>query len=428
MSWTSKKKASQEKQHPVLVLEPNESINAIDLKNENGVLSLKIDEKGIWFVTQPLSARADAEQVKGLLYRLTQDSRGKTISDAQQQTQEFGLAAPSRTLTFYTQSGKTGTLRLGRRAPVGERYYANWDHEKTIFLMDAPWAESVFRAPEEYRYRNVFEFPLRSINQISVARAQQVIEFTKEKNQWRTPQAQDVVDEEKIEDFLYLLSALRVKEFVEQPTTLDAALVKRLAQPDVLVTLKWGNSSAQLRLVGPEDKKKAYLAQGGSQDGFVWIDERQMKGFPQSKNDFLDRTLFDFEAFEVKSIQCEYGGLKKIAQKKEGHWLVDGKLGTEADQTMAEWIRLVSQLQYLDRKDKSEVKSLAVVTPFHFKMESENGKMLSFSWYSLGEKSCLVAESSPSVYFLLDSEIKMFEALAKPLMTMEAPQATTTHA
>ncbi len=105
------------------------------------------DDAGVWTVAEATNANDLAtDQVKAvgtmsILASLTAVDRFTTDKLA-----DFGLDAPTHTLTLTDKEGKTYTVRVGRQAPANPRYYALVnDDAQTVYVLPKDLIDNIVR-------------------------------------------------------------------------------------------------------------------------------------------------------------------------------------------------------------------------------------------------------------------------------------------
>lgn len=105
------------------------------------------DDAGVWTVVEATNASDLAtDQVKAvgtmsILASLTATDRFTTDKLA-----DFGLDAPTHTLTLTDKDGKTYTVKVGRQAPANPRYYALVnDDAQTVYVLPKDLVDNLVR-------------------------------------------------------------------------------------------------------------------------------------------------------------------------------------------------------------------------------------------------------------------------------------------
>ena len=94
-----------------------EEIQAITIKQESEILTLKIDEQAeekSWNITAPIAKKADLQTVEFLVAELENLKSDRTITTSVSQLSEYGLEKPEITLEIKLKDGKINRLFLGQ--------------------------------------------------------------------------------------------------------------------------------------------------------------------------------------------------------------------------------------------------------------------------------------------------------------------------
>lgn len=96
----------------------------------------------------PSGDPSDRLRVNSLVFRLASLRASRRLTDASNPA-EFGLAAPSLTMTLRLASGETQTLELGSKAPAEAGTYARKAGDPTIYVVSNALAQDIERLVTE---------------------------------------------------------------------------------------------------------------------------------------------------------------------------------------------------------------------------------------------------------------------------------------
>jgi hypothetical protein len=185
-----------------------------------------------WKLAKPLSARADASVVEGLVGRLeTAQAKSIVSEDAKPaDLRKYGLDSPATSVTLHLGSARA-TLALGSEAE-GDAVYARDVTKPVVVTIDKSVADDLKKSADDYRRKDIFEFRAYNAERIELTRNGQATAFERVKSTeegkadtWKrvAPAAADA-DREKVEKLLTALADLRAASFTDSRagTGLDA--------------------------------------------------------------------------------------------------------------------------------------------------------------------------------------------------------------
>jgi hypothetical protein len=167
-----------------------------------------------WSIVKPIAARADYAAVEGAIERLSSAQMQALAEDQQAPLKQYGLDAPSATMTISTGSA-TATLMLGKTENAV--VFAKDASRPLIFTVAPTLRTDVVKDVGEFRRKDLFDFRSFTASRIEISRggATQTFEHSKDKDGkdvWKDA-AGKLVDTPKVEDALAKLSGLRATSF-----------------------------------------------------------------------------------------------------------------------------------------------------------------------------------------------------------------------
>jgi hypothetical protein len=196
----------------------------------SGAAPLSFARKGEdWRFTAPWDAKADYNQVDGLVGRLYQARMTSVVaSDGLADLRKYGLDRPQATAIVGTGSGRA-TLALGTKAEDGGLYARDMSRPM-VFTVDATLLDDLKKNPDDLRRRDIFEFRSYSALGMEATLGGRTWTFEKQKaappadpsaaappDVWTLAGAgSGDIDQDAVSDFLMTVSNLRAESFATQ--------------------------------------------------------------------------------------------------------------------------------------------------------------------------------------------------------------------
>ncbi|MGE0702916.1 MAG: DUF4340 domain-containing protein [Vicinamibacterales bacterium] len=216
-------------------------VQSLTVNNAGSAISFE-KEGTDWRLASPLTGRADAAMVDGLIGSVAGAQMRSVAAEnaSPEELRKYGVEKSDLTVSFNNNGTVTG-VQLG--APVDENtLYARNSAGGLVVVIDKSIADMVRRPAEEYRRRELFGFRSFTASHIEFTRNSQTIVFERPTSSdgntpapWRrtAPTAGDV-DASQIESLLNDVANMRVTSFVASTanTGLDAPVLTVTATYD----------------------------------------------------------------------------------------------------------------------------------------------------------------------------------------------------
>jgi len=176
---------------------------------------------GDWKLVRPMTARADAFAVDGLLEALTGLQKSRTLEKVDRAA--TGLDKPRATIRLRTAAGET-VLRLGAEVPTGGELIAGVDGRDSAYVVSDSILTQVQRDPGSWRDKQLFRAGREAISRITLtapgAPAAQIspVVLAQKDGIFRLERPfADRADRDKSDDLYADLSGLTAETFIDAP-------------------------------------------------------------------------------------------------------------------------------------------------------------------------------------------------------------------
>jgi hypothetical protein len=278
---------------------------------------------GAWTLLAPVQVPADADAVKTLIDELDKLAKDEVVEEKAANPHQYGLDAPSGSVSFKALSAKAGVLSFGADSFDGRRVYGQVEGQPQVFLAELSGKTAVLKDANALRDKRLLVF---DPDQVVSVRSSYKGGFSLEhdaKGQWQVRAGAQVesADGGRVGAWLEGLKEIKGDSVVEEKAP-QSAKYGLGGGPRVSLTMK--------------DKKVLALAKGKLKDkgpNFY----AQVQGQPQvwtvlgphaADLDKEGRTLMDLKAFDIKPGLVErlvlwQPGLTLTARRVDNKWAWD---------------------------------------------------------------------------------------------------------
>jgi hypothetical protein len=335
-----------------------ETVSDIALTYPDRAIHLKKDAAGKWQITQPLEVEADDTTVDNLLNAIANAEVKRTLDEASQDGNLYGLNAPVVKFQLTLKDSKPlPVISLGKDTPVGFSVYAQREGEAKILLVPQALRLGTQKEVKDLRDRTVIAFTDDEVKKIDIQGPAKEIILNKADAGWSLEKPVGVkADDTEVRTFLSALRSIKAQDFLEQP----APELKDfgLAPPQLSVSLALGGDNAQKTiLIGGEKSggeksdtqgpKQRYVKRGEKNTIFV-VGDWVLRDLSKDANDFRDKTVMRFaqdQAAKIEAKRQDGNGfiLTRGADKK---WTIDKtQEGTLKEATLEQFVTDLHELR-----------------------------------------------------------------------------------
>jgi len=327
-----------------------------------------------WELTAPVAARADTDEVTGLLQRLRSANAVAFASDepTDEQIAEFGLDDPTVTLRLWTGEDAAQTLLVGGFAEEPAGRYARREGSDTVMIVPNNLVNELPETADALRNRTVVEFARDRVDAIEVQHGDDSVRLEKDGVDWNITLPRPLSgDTGAVSSLLSAALNLRTREFPEggaeanrfgfatphERVTFELEALPgddtATGQPAEQVTVLVGNAT-EVEPEGPtggegEDSGPVaarYVMVEGRPDVFV-VEESALEDLDVDLLALRSKTLVSFAQSDLTAIELiTPQGTTTLTKGADGAWTRDGEALPEAAGGAVD--DLLWRLNYLD--------------------------------------------------------------------------------
>jgi len=201
-------------------------IEEIEIKKDK--ISYLVRRKGeIWNIENPLKDWAEKEKIEDLIEKII-DGKVKKYEEEKKE-KECGLEKPKITIKIKDKTNQY-FLHFGKKE--NDLYYAKNSQRPYIFLVEKDIIEKIPDEINQLREKKLFDFVVSDVCEFSIIKKDKELKIVKKNGDYYIEKDKTKkVSKEKVEDFLYDLKYLEIKDFVDYSET---KLKKYLLSPPLI--------------------------------------------------------------------------------------------------------------------------------------------------------------------------------------------------
>ncbi len=325
---------------------PSADVVRISLKKETETIEFKKDDKGEWWLTAPLEAKADNYEVN----RLAEDLAGLKVERVVEK--EGGdpkrYEIPKQEVSFWLKD-KTEPIKIliGMENPLDKTLFAQKEGEQKIVLLSSLFRTTLEKKVGDFRQKDIFKFETAEVRQVKLrAKDIQWAAEKKEEDWFLQKPVEALAKKYRIEDVLNTLANMRAKEFVVEAKEATDLEHYGLKQPDYEITLNLPAKSQELTFFLHKKEDKVY-ATTSSSPKIITVEDYVLTDLEKKVEDLREKQVASFYTWEATKVEVNKGEFKIAAAKdKDNKWhFVAGGSG-EADSSKVEsFIRKMESLE-----------------------------------------------------------------------------------
>lgn len=320
-----------------------DAITRLDVTGPAGAFTLA-KESDAWRLTSPRTARADATQVRRLLYHLDPVESERALADKPDKPlapADFGLEPPKGSLTA-TDGTRTITLLFGDKTPVGDFRYLKLQDKPVIYVAGNRLFDAVDEPWDSYRSRSILDIDAATVTALSANSPSSAYTLRKEGERWMLASpVEDTADGVAAASILSKAQGLYAEQFVsDEPTAeqratwgLEPALstltltVENREQPiEIRVGHALGGRPDELHVMRADEPSVYSVKKSAFEE--IWKDANALR-----KQEILELSPDD-----ITKAQVAWQGASWTIERQDGGWRV-AESGVKLDDTkVQDWL------------------------------------------------------------------------------------------
>lgn len=284
--------------------------------------------KKSWELKSPVSAKANKFAVDNLVNEFKDLIPSRILEEKELHFATYGLATPALILTITYSDPKLAPtkIQVGNKTPNAEDYYVKKENETKVYLIPVKTVAMWNKEADAFRDKMVLEFETDRITQIELKYPKAHFICAKEKDQWWVTQPEKVqVDRNKIDDLLWKLHGLEVKQFVDESAAVGKDLKSYgLDKSQIELNLKSSDGKLVTLSLGKINPAEGTMYAKTADKSYIFsLETTAIKEIAiSSVADLRDRSVLTFETDTITSIELKYPDKTIICAKEKSDWWV----------------------------------------------------------------------------------------------------------
>jgi hypothetical protein len=344
-----KKEAAVKEKEDLLVSLPSADIQKIELKKEDGTITLQKDEKGGWRITAPLEAKADGTEADGLASSLASLRIDRVVEKEAKDLKTYGI--PEREVYLWAKGSDTPVkILIGMENPLDKSLFAKRDADPRVVLISSALKSTLDKKLFDFREKTVFNFEPAEVKRVRVRTKVAFWEAAREADGWFfLAPFRALADKSKLDSLLDSLSNLKATEFVSEDK--KPADIKKfgLEKPEFEVSLSMPVANREVLFSLHKDAGKSYALTSQS-NKIIAFDGSLLADLDRKPDELREKKVASFLTWEANKVSLKKDGGEIAAAKEkvkdEDKWLLQTPARDAADGSKIEdFLRKVEALE-----------------------------------------------------------------------------------
>jgi hypothetical protein len=311
---------------------------SLEITKSGATLSLtKAD--GQWKLTSPIAARADSDEVSGLLSTLSWLEVNQKIEATPADLDTYKLEDPPFRLTLTTEGGTAPfVLAIGDKAPIGGVYYARRlgagaGDAGDVITVSSSIDRLMEATADKLRYKKVVGVDSWKVSRFSIVRGGSMVAFTKNGEDWRMDSpASFPADRGKVSNLLYDLTSISAEGFEPEGTTAGSV---GLSRPEATLQIDVKDGTPVTVEFSAKDPDGVVRARRPDMAEIFKVKPDLLDKLAPKLDEYRDMRVAPVDRWQVSEIDAvSPDGEKKIVKDTESNWRWGDPNGPTLDQKM----------------------------------------------------------------------------------------------
>ena len=347
-SRTKVRKETEEKAKKLVDL-TSADVEKITLKNEDGTITFKKDDKGEWLIIEPLEAKADSSEVSRLAEDFSTLKFERVIEAEGGDPAKYEIPKKELTL-WYKGQAQPVKLLIGMENPLDNTLFAKREDDKRIVLLASFLKSNLEKKMFDFRQKDIFKFEPEDVGSIKLKAKDISWQAQKKEAEWflESP-VKALAKKSRVEDVLRALSNLRAKEFVAEQKQ-EAEVAKfGLKEPDYSVTLSLPAMNQEV-IFSLHKQDEIVYATTSISTKIVTAEGQVLTDIENKVEDLREKQVVVFNSWEASKVSVKKGDLMlTVGKDRDNKWQFEGTAKEEADGSRVEtFLRKIESLEAVE--------------------------------------------------------------------------------
>ncbi len=341
-SKSKEKKETEEK----LVDLPSADVEKIALKKEDGTITFKKDDKGEWFITEPLEAKADSTEVNRLAEDFSSLKMERVVEKEGGDITKYEIPKKELTL-WYKNKPQPVKILIGMENPLDNALFAKKEDDKRIVLIASYLKSLLEKKTFDFRQKDIFTFETAAVNSINLRAKDISWEAQKKEDEWFFEKpVYALARKNGIEDVLRALANLKAKEFVSEKKQEEDITKYGLKDPEYVIFLTMPSKNQEFVFLLHKQDDKVYATTSLSTK-ILDAEGQVLTDIEKKIEDLREKQVVAFYSWEAQKLHLKKGDLAlAFIKDMEDKWVSESAAKEEADKSKIEtFLRRIESLE-----------------------------------------------------------------------------------
>jgi len=342
------RKEKEEKGKKIIDL-ASADVEKIQLKNESGTIAFKKDEKGEWWITEPIEAKADSSEVSRLAEDFSSLKFERIVEADGGDPAKYEIPKKELTLWYKGQAAPVKLL-IGMENPLDNTLFAQREGDKRIVLLASYLKSGLEKKTFDFRKKDIFSFELDDVGSVALKAKDISWQARKKGDDWflESP-VKALAKKSRVEDVLRALSNLRAKDFIAEEKSADEAAKYGLMEPEYSVSLGLPAKNQDILFSLHKQDETVYAATS-LLNKIVTAEAQVLTDIEKKAEDLREKQVVIFSSWEANRVRVKKGDLVlTVTKDKDNKWVFEGPAPEEADSSRVEtFIRKIESLESVE--------------------------------------------------------------------------------
>lgn len=331
---------------------PSTDIVRISLKREGEILEFKKDDKGEWWLTSPLEAKADNYEVNRLAEDLASLRIERVVEKEGADPAKYEI--PKKEITFWLKDkNQPFKILIGMENPLDNTLFAQKEGDPRIVLLSSYFRTMLDKKVLDFRQRDIFKFETSEVKSIKLKAKEIEWVAQKREEEWFLEKPVEALAKKyRVEDVLNTLSNMRAKEFIVE--TKEPADMERygLNKAEYVISVNLPSKNQEITFFLQKKDDKVYATTSVSPK-IIAVEDYVLTDLEKKVDDLREKQVASFYTWEANQVEVKKGDVIITAFKdKDNKWQVKGEKGEADGSKIESFIRQMESLEAVEFIDQ----------------------------------------------------------------------------
>jgi len=340
---------SEKKIEEKLVNLSSDDVQKITFQREDGTISFKKDEKGEWFITEPLQAKADNYEVNRLTGDFSDIKIERVVEEVPKDISKYNIPQKEITL-WYKGKDQPVKILVGMENPLDNTLFTKRADEQRVVLIPSHLKNLLEKNVLDFRQKDIFKFETDRVSSIKLRAKDISWEAEKKEDNWffKHP-VKALAEKSKITALLSSLSNLKAKDFISEEKNQDELKKHGFEDAEYEITLSMPVTSKEVKFSLHKREENLYATTSLSPK-IISVEDSVLADLKKKAEELREKEVLDFYSWEASKLHLKKENLEiTVLKGKEDTWHFESPEKHEADgDKIKDFMRKIESLEAVE--------------------------------------------------------------------------------